>query len=237
MGWAELEKALGFPVPREALGKGAEVFLYTEAVDSYAAQLEMLIEMLQGFMSLGEEEESETPDFGPTKIPVLAVVEVADKALNQKIQDKLKDVLGSERSSQKHEGVSYLLSKDGRCAWAASATAQFWANGYTDRLLPQVFRAHQGQAPNLTTLPSYQLFNAGRQGELLAYVHAKADREYSLIKALLLHLGSDFRAEAEILGRLRDTYMSVEVVPGGIRLRSSLYSEGVQAPQSKQEEE
>lgn len=240
MGWAELEKVLGFPVPREALGRGAEVFLYTEVVDSYAAQLELLIEMMQDFMSMGddqEEESPESPDFGVSKFPLLAVLEVADKGLNKQIQDKLKDRLGSQRTAQKHEGVNYLLSSDGRCAWAGNETAQFWANGYTERLLPPVFNAYRGQGPNLASLPSYQLFQAGRQGELLAYFHAKVDREYSLMKALLLYLGSDFRPEAEILGRLRDSYMSLEVVPGGIRLRSSVYSEGVRAPKAEPEEE
>lgn len=228
--WGELEKRLGFSLPRESLASGTQLYVYAEVVDSYANQLEMLIKMVQGYLGGNSPDLSEALQFNASKVPVMAVLEVANPDLARKVETRLKERLGASPRARKVENVSYSLSEDGRCGWASSNTTQFWANGYTERLLPRVKKTYQGGQPTLAEESSYRWFEHARQGELLYFQHTKVDREYSLIKGLLLYLGSDFRPEAEKLGRLRDLYTAVEVVPGGVSLRASVYSEGVPAP-------
>lgn len=235
--WKEAEERLGVKVPREALAAGCQIYLYTEAVDTYASQLEMLIQLVGGYLGEAGASLEEAMAFHASKVPVLVVAEFANGELAAQAQQRCKARLGANATSRTVEGVRYSLSEDGRCGSASSGTTQFWANGFTERLLPRVYSAYLGQGPVLSGSASYQRFMASREGELLAYQHAKVDREFSLLKALLLYLGSDFRPEAEILGRLRDAHTSLEVVAGGLFFRSTLYSEGVTPPPSPKTEE
>lgn len=234
--WSATEEHLGLTLARETVSGGAQLFLYTEIADTYAAQLEAILDLIKVFTQAASQEsnpaeaETEGNDDWLEKIPVLAVLEVSDSKLNQQVQDWFKNRLGSQRTTEKAEGSSYLLSKDKRLAFGSFQGTQIWACGSTYRLLLPVLQAISGTRPGLSTSPGYQRFVQGRQGELLAFFHGKVDREYSILKGLLLYLGSDFRPEAEILGRLRDYYLDLEVVPGGIRLRASLFSEGVKPP-------
>ena len=235
--WMVAEKRLGFEVPREALAAGAQLYLYGEVIDSYANELEMVIQLVQGYMGSEEPDIQEALAFSGSRLPLLGVLEIANSDVAKKVQDRLKQRLGSQPQSKTVEGVGYSLSEDGRCAWTASNTTQFWANGYTERQLPRVRKAYEGTPANLGATPAYRWFQQERQGELLCYVHTKVDREYSLIKGFLLYLGTDFRPEAEKLGRLRDMHTAIEVVPGGISLRTAIYSEGVPVPPVAQPEE
>jgi hypothetical protein len=229
-GWSELEKRLGFTLARESVTAGTQLYVYAEAIDSYANSLEQIVRMVLGFMGTSTPDMSDMLEFSPSKVPVVAVLEVANADLAGRIQTRLKERLGAGAQSRKVEGVSYTQSEDGRCGWTASNTTQFWANGFTERLLPRIVKAYGGGARSLADLPSYQAFQKDRQGEQFFYGHYMVDREYSFIKGMLLMLGSDFRPEAEILGHLRDAHVRMEVVPGGIRMRAGVYSENAQAP-------
>jgi hypothetical protein len=231
-GWGEMEKRLGFSLPRETLASGTQLYLYGEVIDTWANQLEMLLQVLQSYLGGNSTGLEEALAFSGSKVPLLGVLEMAHADLARQMEGRLKDRLGTGALRKKVENVQYTLSEDGRCAWAASNTTQFWANGYTERQLPRVFSAYQStlNPAHLAATPSYQQFVQGRQGELLLFLHTKVDREYSLIKGFLLYLGADFRPEAEILGQLRDMYTAIELLPGGIGFRSSLYSAGVAAP-------
>lgn len=229
-GWTELEKRLGFSLARESVAAGTQLYVYGEVIDTYANTLEQVIRMVQGFMGSGAPDMSDMLEFSPSKVPIVAVLEVANAELAGRIQARLKERLGSGASSRKVEGVSYTVSQDGRCGWTSSNTTQFWANGYTERLLPRIFKAYGGSGRSLADVASYQLFQQDRQGEQFFYAHHMVDREYAFVKGLLLILGSDFRPEAEVFGHLRDAHMRMEIVPGGIRLRAGVYSEGAQAP-------
>ena len=228
-GWTELEKRVGFSLARESVAAGTQLYLYAEAIDSYANSLEQIIRMVQGFMGTSSPDLSEMLEFSPSKVPMVAVLEVANADLAGRIQTRLKERLGAGAQSRKVEGVSYTQSEDGRCGWTSSNTTQFWSNGYTERLLPRIVKAYAG-GRSLAEVPSYQAFQQDRQGEQFFYGHYMVDREYSLIKGLLLMLGSDFRPEAELFGHLRDAHVRMEVVPGGIRFRAGVYSENAQAP-------
>ncbi|MBX3170281.1 MAG: hypothetical protein KF760_22945 [Candidatus Eremiobacteraeota bacterium] len=229
-GWTELEKRLGFSLARESVVAGTQLYVYGEAIDTYASTLEQFIQLVQGFMGSGPPDVSDVLEFSPSKVPVVAVLEVANADLAGRIQARLKERLGAGASNRKVEGVTYTVSQDGRCGWTSSNTTQFWANGYTERLLPRIFKAYQGGGRSLAEVPSYQLFQQDRQGEQVFYAHHMVDREYAFVKGLLLLLGSDFRPEAEVLGHLRDAHVRLEVVPGGIRLRAGVYSESAQGP-------
>lgn len=229
-GWTELEKRLGFSLARESVAAGTQLYVYGEAIDTYANTLEQFLRMVQGFMGSGSPDMSDILEFSPSKVPIVAVLEMANADLAGRIQARLKERLGAGASSRKVEGVSYTSSQDGRCGWANINTTQFWANGYTERLLPRIFKAYGANARSLADVPSYQLFQRDRQGEQFFYAHHMVDREYAFVKGLLLVLGSDFRPEAEVFGHLRDAHMRMEVVPGGIRLRAGVYSENAQAP-------
>ncbi len=229
-GWTELEKRLGFSLARESVAAGTQLYVYGEVIDTYANTLEQMIRMVQGFMGSAAPDMSELLAFSPSKVPVLAVLEITHADLAGRIQSRLKERLGAGASSRKVEGVSYTLSEDGRCGWTSSNTTQFWANGYTERLLPRIFKAYGGSERSLADVPSYQLFQQDRQGEQFFYAHHMVDREYAFVKGLLLVLGSDFRPEAEVFGHLRDAHMRMEVVPGGIRLRAGVYSESARPP-------
>jgi hypothetical protein len=236
--WPALEQGAGLSVPREALAQGSQLYLYYEVADLYATQIEAIVQL---FGAIGGREEGDAEDLlAPSRWPILAVLEVSNPALAAQVQAKLTERLGEAAVPRSSEGVAYRVSKDGRVGHAVVGTTQVWASGHTERLLPRTVRALQGSGPALASTPGYQRFAQGRQGELLLYLHAKADRTYSLLKGFLLYLGSDFRPEAEILGRLRDTHVSLEVVPGGISLRSALFSDGyqaVEAPGVKETEE
>ncbi|MBS2038100.1 hypothetical protein JST97_24150 [bacterium] len=229
-GWTELERYLGFSLARESLGTGAQLFVYGEVIDTYANTLEKLIRMVQGYLGASASDSQEWMKFSLSKVPVVAVLEVANPELAGRVQTRLKQRLGASPTTRQVEGVTYSLSEDGRCGWTSSNTTQFWANGYTERLLPRIYKAYTGQGRRLAEVPSYQLFQQGRQGELLLYCHHMIDRDYAFVKGFLLCLGSDFRPEAEILGHLRDSHISLEVVPSGLRLRVNMYSEGAVAP-------
>ncbi|MBT9586089.1 hypothetical protein IV102_22300 [bacterium] len=237
--WTELEKRLGFSLPRESLAGGAQLYIYGEVIDSYANQLELVLQLMKGYLGTSSAGIEEALKFSGSKVPLLGVLEMANPDLAGKVEARLKERLGAQSVRKKVENVSYTLSQDGRCAWASNHTTQFWANGYTERMLPRVFSAYQASdslPPKLSASPSYQLFEQGRQGELLLYLHSKMDREYSLIKGMLLYLGTDFRPEAEKLGQLRDMHTAIEVVPGGISLRTAVYSEGVAPPPPRLQE-
>ncbi|MFN8606887.1 MAG: hypothetical protein U0931_05115 [Vulcanimicrobiota bacterium] len=230
-GWTELERNLGFSLPRESLASGAQLIVYGEVIDAYSNTLEKLLRMVQGYFGGGSEDMQEMMAFSLSKVPLLGVLEVANPDLAGKVQNRLKERLGAAATTRQVEGVTYQLSQDGRCAWTSTNTTQFWANGYTERLLPRVYKSYLGQArTSLAEVPSYRLFEQDRQGELLLYCHHMVDREYAFAKGFLLIFGSDFRPEAEILGHLRDSHARLEVVPGGLRLRVGMYSEGAVAP-------
>jgi len=233
--WSEWENRLGFPIPRPSLGSGAQFFLYGEVVDSYAQQLEMIIKLAKGYFS--GDLTPEVPDFKLSRLPLVGVLELSDNELAKKFDGFFRNRLGSSVNRKTVENVSYSQSPDGRDSWIGLPNTHFWANGHTQRLLPRIFNAYQGKTPNLAGLPSYQRFARGRQGELLLYLHHKVDREYSLIKGLLLYLGSDFRPEAESLGELKDMHTAIEVVPGGLQFRSEIYGRGVEAPPAIKAEE
>lgn len=233
--WQALEERAGFPLTREALASGAQLYVYFEMIDIYAAELEAILQLI-GVMT-GTAADGADELFSLSSIPVLGVLELASPELAARVEKRLSARLGASAATRVSEGVSYRTSSDGRLGWSTVGTTQVWANGHTDRLLPRTVNTLQGKAPSLAANPTYARFQQGRQGELLAYVHGKTDRNYSIMKGLLLYLGSDFRPEAEILGRLRDVHFSLEVVPGGIALRSAIYSEGAQAPEPAKEKE
>jgi hypothetical protein len=229
-GWTELERRLGFPLARESLAAGAQLYVYGEVIDTYANSLEKFVQLVQGYLGAGAADAEGLMKFTLSKVPVVAVLEVANPDLAGRVQTRLKERLGAGATTRQVEGVSYSLSEDGRCGWTSSNTTQFWANGYTERLLPRIYKTYLGQAPSLAEAASYQLFQQDRQGELLLYSHHMVDGEYAILKGLLLLFGSDFRPEAEIFGHLRDSHWRLEVVPGGLRIRVGLYSESAQAP-------
>lgn len=229
-GWSELEKRLGFSLARESMSGGAQLLVYGEVIDTYANSLEKVIRLLQSYFITAGPDMGDLLEFSVSKVPVLAVFETTNAELASRVQARLKERLGSGATARSVEGVTYTLSEDGRCGWTSSNTTQFWANGYTERLLPRIFKAYQGKTRSLADVPSFQLFQQDRQGEQFLYCHHMVDREYAFVKGLLLILGSDFRPEAEALGHLRDAHARLEVVPGGVRMRIGIYSEGALAP-------
>lgn len=229
-GWTELERQLGFSLARESLSAGAQLYVYGEVIDAYANTLEKFVQLIQGYFGASAGDPEEIMKFTLSKVPVVAVLEIANPELAGRLQSRFKERLGAGATSRQVEGVSYTMSEDKRCGWTSSNTTQFWANGYTERLLPRIYKTYLGQAHNLGEVASYQLFQQDRQGELLLYAHHMVDGEYAFVKGLLLLFGSDFRPEAEIFGHLRDSHMRLEVVPGGLRMRVGLYSEGAKHP-------
>ncbi len=229
-GWTELEKHLGFSLSRESLAAGTQLYVYSEAIDTYANTFEQFIRLIQGYLGSGTPDVAEMLEFKASKAPVVAVLEMTNPDLAARIQTRLKERLGAGARSRQVENVNYTQSEDGRCGWTSSNTTQFWANGYTERLLPRIFKAYAGNGDSLADTASYQLFQQDRQGEQILYAHNMVDREYSLVKGLLLFLGSDFRPEAEAFGHLRDAHVRLEVVPGGLRMRAGVYSESAAPP-------
>ena len=229
-GWTELEKRLGFSLARESVAAGTQLYVYGEVIDTYANTLEQFMRLIQSYLGSAAPDMAELLEFKASKVPLLAVLEMANAELAKRVQDRLKERLGSSARSRQVEGVNYTLSEDGRCGWTSSGATQFWANGYTERLLPRIVKAYAGGGRSLADVPSYQLFQQDRQGEQFFYAHTMVDREYAFVKGLLLMLGSDFRPEAEVLGHLRDAHLRMEVVPGGIRLRAGVYSEAAAPP-------
>lgn len=230
--WSMLEQRLGTPLERKALAKGARIYAYREAVDVYARELQALAAMFGPL--LGAPVPDSTGDAGA---PVLLVLETDDASLARQMHETVNASLGENPVRRTVEGVSYLARSDGGRAVATLDTTEIVASGYTERLLPAVANAYVGRAPGLAATPAFQRFEEGRQGELLFYYHTKVDRHTSLLKWIFLQLGSDFRPEAEAIGRLKDAHVSAEVVSGGIRLRGETYSDGVAPPARRMENE
>lgn len=226
---AELSERLGVVLTREALAAGAGAYAYSEAIDALALEAEALL----GYARVLEpeaEKAQEGASFGASRLPVLVVLETTRRDLWSALGEAFRSRLGAAAEGRKLDGQEFQVAAGGRWAYAQRPAAQVWSGGYTDRLMPRVLHALDGTTPTLAAMPSYNRFMAERQGELVIYAHRKVDREGSLLKALLLELGSDFRPEAELAGRLRDSHMALETVPGGLSWRSRIESAEPPAP-------
>ena len=103
-----------------ALAAGTQLYIYWEAIDTYANTFEQVIRMIQGYLGSGAPDVGEMLEFKASKVPVVAVLEAANPDLAGRIQTRLKERLGAGARSREVESVKYTQSEDGRCGWTSS---------------------------------------------------------------------------------------------------------------------
>jgi len=249
MSWAQVEALFSSALSRKSLAQGGQATFYSESIDSLAMQLEMLMEIFQTYAELGKGSDGPPAPPGWTQFPLVVAFSLDNKEASAAVVEHLEKMLGEARS-QRNQGAETRVGMQDRCSLtvvkstpplrklegeeadaplpAAAPNLVIWSNGSTQRLVPPLLKVRQGQLGSLDQLGSYQRFQQQSAGTPLAMFHLKSDKDYALIKALLLMLGSDFRPEAEVYGRIRDGYAALEQIPNGLLLRSSLFSEGEQ---------
>lgn len=249
MSWAQVEALFSSALSRKSLAEGGQATFYSESIDSLAMQLEMLLDIFQTYAELGKTEDGPPAPPGWTQFPMVVAFQLHNKEANDAVVEHLEKMLGEARSLRV-EGVESRVGMQERCSLTVLKSTPpprklegeeadtpapppapplvIWSNGSTQRLVPPVLKVQRGQLAALDQLGSYRRFQQQSAGTPLALLHLKSDKDYALIKALLLMLGSDFRPEAEVYGRIRDGYAALEQVPNGLLLRSSLFSEGEQ---------
>jgi hypothetical protein len=145
------------------------------------------------------------------------------------MQDKIAAALwqktgdpGTPRVAGKHR---YWMRSNG--SWGVAAVPQklLASSRLSRRLLLRTLQTMSLPGSGLSRHTSLDDFRSRLQGNVVGFTSQKSDWLYALIKGVLLLLDGQSRPEAEVLGRYRDTYAALTVVPEGFRLYSSFYSD------------
>lgn len=115
-------------------------------------------------------------------------------------------------------GVDVVTSQDGSFSYAIDGDWMYVSGGRTVRLMRHMLEAAHGRKETLGSIDSWSRFKTSGRGRLLMFGHQKVDPIYSLVKGVLLLLGSDFRPIATELGKLRDYHSMGTLVPDGVLL-------------------
>lgn len=151
-----------------------------------------------------------------------AIVSIVSRA---KLFEPKTDEDGASLSS--NEGWLDGSSASGDLALAESGEWIYVSCGQTTRILRNFLLTASGEKESLLSIASWRKFcsDYGNRASLLA--HQKVDVSATFAKALLLYMGPEFRTIANQVGKLRDSYHALVLVPEGIVMVNDIvYGDG-----------
>jgi len=150
------------------------------------------------------------------RIPATFAARVPVEANREALLALLQPYMGDEPVRRMDYGVEVVTGTDGLFSYAIDGDWFYLSGGRTERLMKNMLAAAHGRKETLASVDSWSRFALRSEGKLLAFGHQKVDAVYSIVKGMLLLLGSDFRPLANEIGKLRDYHSVVTVVPEGI---------------------
>ena len=133
----------------------------------------------------------------------------------QAAENLLAPYMGDDVATESLYGVEIKKNQEGNLAYAVDGDWMYVSGGRTDRLMKHMLEAAHGRKKTLSSIDSWTRFTVGTKGRLIGFGHQKVDAIYSLVKGVLLLLGSEFRPAAVEVGRLRDYHSIMTAVPDG----------------------
>lgn len=152
-------------------------------------------------------------------------LQVPDAAMQDKIAAALWQKTGEPAGARTAGNHRYWVRADGSWGLAALPQRLLASSKLSRRLLLRTLSTMSVPGSGLGRHTSLDEFRSHLQGDVVGFTSQKSDWLYALIKGVLLLLDGQSRPEAEVLGRYRDTYAAVTVVPEGFRLYSAFYSD------------
>ena len=173
--------------------------------------------------SEGEEEASEGEEevIAPKKqnplgyVPATFAFQIPVAQNRQAAENLLAPYMGDDVATESLYGVEIKKNQEGNLAYAVDGDWMYVSGGRTDRLMKHMLEAAHGRKETLSSIDSWTRFTVGTKGRLIGFGHQKVDAIYSLVKGVLLLLGSEFRPAAVEVGRLRDYHSIMTAVPDG----------------------